>query len=126
MAEIAAIAFCVLMGGLAVFQGVLIAGAPLGRFAWGGQERVLSRGKRVGSAVSILLYVVFAVIVLERGNVVPTIGDPWIPAIGIWLLFAYFVLGVVMNALSRSRAERWTMAPLSLVLAALTFIVALS
>jgi len=50
----------------------------------------------------------------------------WLPAIGTWVLFAYFLLGVVMNALSRSRPERWTMAPLSLVLAALTLVVALS
>ena len=39
--QVAAIAACILMAALAVFQAALIAGAPLGRFAWGGQHDVL-------------------------------------------------------------------------------------
>jgi len=126
MTHAAALAFCALMAALAVFQVALIAGAPLGRFAWGGQDRVLPRAKRIGSAVSVLLYVLFAFIVLERADVIQVLSDSWLPAIGTWVLFGYFLLGVVMNALSRSKLERWTMAPLSLVLAVLTLVVALS
>ena len=54
-----------LLGGLAVFQVLLIAGAPLGRFAWGGQNAVLPARLRIGSAVSIVLYAVFAVLMLQ-------------------------------------------------------------
>ena len=126
MTHAAALAFCALLAGLTLFQVALIAGAPLGRFAWGGQDRVLPRGKRIGSAVSVLLYVLFAFIVLERADVIQVLSDSWLPAIGTWVLFGYFLLGVVMNALSRSKLERWTMAPLSLVLAVLTLVVALS
>jgi hypothetical protein len=126
MTHAAALAFCALMAGLTIFQVALIAGAPLGRFAWGGQDRVLPRGKRIGSVVSVVLYGVFAFMVLERGHVIRVLPDSWIPVTGIWVLFAYFLLGVVMNALSRSVPERWTMAPLSLVLAVLTLVVALS
>ena len=126
MTHAAALAFCALLAGLTLFQVALIAGAPLGRFAWGGQDRVLPRGKRIGSAVSVLLYVLFAFIVLERADVIQVLSDSWLPAIGTWVLFGYFLLGVVMIALSRSKPERWTMAPLSLVLAVLTLVVALS
>ena len=45
--------------------------------------------------------------------------------IATWVLFAYFALGIVMNAISRSPAERWTMTPTCLVLAACTLVVAL-
>lgn len=56
----------VILAGLAVFQVLLAAGRPLGRFAWGGQHDVLPPNLRTGSLVSILLYAVFAVIILER------------------------------------------------------------
>lgn len=49
---VAAIAFCVLMLALAVFQSALIAGAPIGQYAWGGRDRVLPRTKRIGSVTS--------------------------------------------------------------------------
>jgi hypothetical protein len=43
-----------------------------------------------------------------------------------WVLFAYFAVGVGMNVISRSRAERLTMTPVCAVLAAATLVVALS
>lgn len=53
MSAVAALAFTALMVALAVFQLALIAGAPLGHFVWGGADRVLPRGKRIGSVVSL-------------------------------------------------------------------------
>lgn len=126
MTTFAAIAFCVLMAALALFQLALIVGAPIGHLAWGGQDRVLPARKRVGSVISIVLYALFAIVVLQRAGLVSVIPVPAIVDIGIWVLFAYFVLGIVMNALSRSKPERWTMAPLCLVLAVLVLVVALS
>ncbi len=54
--------FCLLLAALAGFQAALLAGAPLGEYAWGGQHRVLPRRLRIGSAVAIVLYLLFAVI----------------------------------------------------------------
>jgi hypothetical protein len=122
----AAIAFCVLMAGLTLFQAALIAGAPLGHLAWGGQDRVLPVRKRMGSVISIGLYLVFVVVVMARAGLAEVIPWPAVTAVGIWVLAGYFVLGIALNALSRSRPERWTMAPLCAVLAALTLVVALS
>ncbi|WP_241984828.1 hypothetical protein [Cryobacterium adonitolivorans] len=122
----AAAVFCVLMAGLIVFQAALIAGAPLGHFAWGGQDRVLPIRKRLGSATSIGLYLIFAVLVLHRAGLADVIPWPGFVAITTWVLAGYFLLGIVLNAASRSRPERWTMAPLCAVLAGLTVLIALS
>lgn len=122
----AAVVFCVLMAGLVVFQAALIVGAPMGHFAWGGQDRVLPVQKRLGSVISIGLYLVFAVLVLQRAGVADVIPWPAVTGVAIWVLAGYFVLGIVLNGISRSRPERWTMAPLCAVLAGLTVIVALS
>jgi hypothetical protein len=51
---------CALLVGLTIFQVALIAGAPLGRMAWGGKHRVLPANLRIGKAVSIGVYALFA------------------------------------------------------------------
>jgi hypothetical protein len=126
MTEIAAIAACVVLAALAVFQGVLIAGAPIGRFAWGGQHDILPSRLRIGSLVSIVLYVVFAIVILERAGILamfgPLFGTAFAQVAG-WVLFGYFALGIVMNGISRSRPERNLMAPVSLLLAVLVLLV---
>lgn len=124
-AHTAAIAFCLLLGCLAVFQLALIAGAPLGRYAWGGGHERLPAGFRIGSAVSIAIYALFAAIVLQRAGIAPLLPDPAIASVGIWVIVGYLALGVVMNAISRSKPERMVMTPLALVLFLLALAVAL-
>ena len=111
---------------LTAFQLALIAGAPLGHFAWGGQDRVLPSSKRIGSAFSIVIYAIFAVIIAQRAGLIDVLPVPAIADIGIWVIVAYSVLGIGMNAISRSKPERYTMTPLCVALAALTLVVALS
>lgn len=125
MAQLSAIAATVILAALAVFQLALVFGAPLGRFAWGGAHRVLPAKLRIGSLVSIALYAVFAFVLLDRADVVSWLPDP-VSAVGAWVLFGYFVLGVVLNAISRSLRERLTMTPVTILLAALALVVALS
>jgi hypothetical protein len=125
MTEIAAIAACTILAALAVFQAALIAGAPIGRFAWGGQHDVLPPRLRVGSAVSIVLYAAFALVILERAGLATIFSSPGFVQVASWVLFGYFTLGILMNGISRSKPERNTMAPVSLVLAALVLLVAL-
>jgi hypothetical protein len=111
-----AVLACVLLAALAVFQGLLVAGAPLGALAWGGQHRVLPAGSRVGSAVSIVLYALIAVVVLQAAGVGTLVGAGVVD-LGIWVLVGYFALGIGMNAASRSRPERLVMTPVALLLA---------
>jgi hypothetical protein len=120
----AAIAACVILAALAVFQAALIAGHPLGRMAWGGQHEVLPRNLRIGSAVSIVLYAVFGYVALGKAGLVAPLGGQTVTAVAMWVLTGYFALGVVMNAISRSKPERLVMTPVALVLAVLYFVVA--
>jgi hypothetical protein len=120
-----ALVACLILACLAILQLALIAGAPLGRFAWGGKERVLSPGRRAGSAVVIVLYAIFALVILQAADVIAVVSA-LVGQVAIWVLTAYFFVGFVMNALSRSPSERAVMTPVSLALAALCLIVAVT
>jgi hypothetical protein len=119
-----ALALTVVLAALAVFQLALVLGAPLGRFAWGGQHRVLPARLRIGSAVSILIYAVIALIAWDRVGAIDLFPDAF-SQIAMWVIFAYFALGIVMNAISRSKQERYTMVPVTIVLAVLSFFIAM-
>jgi hypothetical protein len=120
----AAVVALVLLAALAVFQGFLVAGAPLGRFAWGGQHEVLPTGFRIGSVVSIALYAAFAVLILQAAGLISPLPDDFAD-VAIRVLTGYFVLGIAMNAISRSRAERRTMTPVVAILAVASLVLAL-
>jgi hypothetical protein len=119
-----ALALTVVLGLLAVFQLALALGAPLGRFAWGGQYRVLPARLRVGSAVSILVYALIVLVAWDRVGAIDLFGEP-VSEIAMWVIFAYFALGILMNAISKSRPERYTMVPVSIILAVLSFFIAM-
>lgn len=116
---------CFVLGALALFQASLAVGAPWGHFAWGGQHRVLPTRLRVGSLVSIVLYLAFMIILANRTGLLS-----WMPErpaqVVAWALVAYFALGVLMNAISRSRAERLTMTPVAVLLFACSFAIAMA
>ncbi|KGN40529.1 hypothetical protein [Knoellia aerolata] len=120
----AAVLLTVLLVLLALFQLALALGAPLGRFAWGGQHRVLPTGLRVGSALGIATYVLIAVLALDRTGAVDVLPDRF-SRVGMWVVLAYFVLGIGLNAASRSESERRVMVPVTVVLAALSLLVVL-
>lgn len=126
MTALSAVLACAILAGLAVFQGALITGAPLGRMAWGGQHQVLPTKLRIGSAVSIALYGLFAYVALAKaGLATPLISDGF-TSVFTWVLTAYFMVGVVMNGISRSKPERLVMTPVALVLAVLYLVLSLS
>lgn len=119
-----ALALTVVLALLAVFQLALILGAPLGRLAWGGQHRVLPPRLRIGSAVSLLIYGLIDVIAWDRVGAIDIFSAQF-SEVAMWVIFAYFALGIIMNAVSRSRPERYVMVPVSIVLAALSFLIAM-
>lgn len=126
MEETAAIAAVILLAALGAFQAAIALGAPLGRFAWGGQHRILPRRLRIGSVVSIVLYALMAIVLLDRAGVTSLLFSGSVARVLAWVLTGYLVIGVVMNAISRSKPERYTMTPLTIVLAVLSGIVAAS
>ncbi len=120
-----AIAFSVAIGLLTIFQIALAAGAPWGRFAWGGQQpgRLPVR-QRVGSAVTALVYVAIVLLALDRGGVIDVVPDG-VSQVGMWVAFGLLALGILPNAISRSKQERAVMTPVAAVLAVLALLVAL-
>lgn len=122
----AAVLVCLVLGALAVFQGLLVIGAPLGRFAWGGQHRVLPVSLRAGSLVAIVIYTLVATVVLARADLVSPGIPEGVVRTAIWVAVAYFFLGIGLNLASRSKPERSVMSPVSAVLCALCAVVALS
>jgi hypothetical protein len=120
----AAVLALALLAALAVFQGLLVAGLPLGRFAWGGRNEVLPVGLRIGSVVSVALYAAFAVLILQAAGRLALLPDGFV-GVAIWVLTGYFALGIVMNAISRSRPERLVMTPVVTVLAVACLVLAL-
>ena len=124
--QAAAIAACALLAVLAVFQAALIAGAPLGRFAWGGRHDVLPAKLRIGSATSIALYVLIAYVALAKAGVVPPLVSEGFTDVACWVLTGYFALGIVLNGISRSKPERLVMTPTVAVLTALYLVLSLN
>lgn len=121
---VAAILALVIILSLLLFQTALALGVPLGHFAWGGQHKVLPKNLRIGSAISIVVLAIFAAFIADKASILELIPNETAVSIGLWIMFAYFVVGVLMNSISRSKPERYTMAPLSSVLAICVFIIA--
>lgn len=122
---IASVVFVSVLCLLLVFQLALAFGAPWGQFAWGGQHRgTLPVGYRIASGLSILIYGFIGAIVLDRGGVVG-VFPPGFSTVAIWFVFGFLALGVLANAISRSKAERYAATPVALILAVLALLLAL-
>jgi hypothetical protein len=119
-----ALAATAILFALAAFQAQLAAGRPLGRFAWGGAHAVLPPALRIASTLSIVLYGVIALVLLDTADVVDPLPGGW-TGDAVWVLAGYFLVGVAMNAGSRSRDERRVMTPVALVLCLLCVAVAI-
>ena len=123
----AAVIASALLAVLSGFQLGLALGAPWGAAAWGGRNPgVLPAGLRVASAiVGIGIYPLFALVILAAGRL---IADDWLPVapeVAMWVATGFFLVGTLVNAISRSRIERiW--APVSLALAICSAVVALA
>ncbi|MGY4540970.1 hypothetical protein ACVWY0_000878 [Arthrobacter sp. UYNi723] len=126
LSQLAATTACVLLAALAVFQAALVAGAPLGRFAWGGQHNVLPTKLRIGSATSIILYVLFAYVALAKAGMAAPLVNQGFTDVFCWVLTAYFAVGIVLNGISRSKPERLVMTPALVILTVLYLAVSLN
>lgn len=115
-----------ILSALSVFQLALIAGKPLGRYAWGGQHSVLPKRLRIASVFSIVLYAVFGVFLANKAGFIGLIPDGSFLTTAMWVCTGYFTLGIGMNAVSRSKQERALMTPTAFMLAVVFLLVTLS
>lgn len=123
IAAIVALAVLIL---LTIFQLALIAKAPLGEFAWGGQYKVLPKKLRASSVVSILLYAIFALFISLKAGLLNLSDNTTVITVGMWIFTVYFFLGIIVNVISRSKKERLVMAPVSAILAVCFLLVTVS
>jgi hypothetical protein len=78
----------------------------------------------VGSIVSVLVYGLFAAVVLARAGLLETGVSEGFLRTATWIVVAYFFLGIGLNLASRSKTERAVMSPVAAVLCALCAVVA--
>jgi hypothetical protein len=123
--QVVAIICSVALLGLAAFQVVLLAGVPLARFAWGGEDHYLQPQHRRYALLAILGCLVGIAVALQGANlflVIPALAAQIACFVYVVLFFAAFIL----TARSRSLIERQVMLPVYVVLSALFLIVALA
>ncbi len=78
---------------------------------------------RVGSLVSIVIYIVIGWVILARAGQ-DSSGGHGILGVATWVVAGFFLLGAAGNLASRSRPERFVMTPVAVLLCALTVVVA--
>lgn len=123
---IAALIQAVIALGVAIFQIALVAGAPLGEYAMGGQHPGKLPGQfRVTAAVSAIIMVAQSGHYLAQAGILSPALSPGQNAIVNWFWFGFAVLGLIVNSISKSKKERNTWVPVLLVSAICTLLVAL-
>lgn len=124
-ARAAAMAAAVGLAGIVLFQLALVAGAPLGRAAWGGiHAGSLPTGWRVASGVAGLVWTAAALLLLRRGGWGPHAVPEALARWGTWTIFGLLLVGALMNIASASGWERYFWGPYALTVAGLCLLAA--
>ena len=102
---------------ISIMEIFLILGFPLGELTMGGQYKVLPPKLRIAAVFSIPLQIFAMIIVLQTGGHISFWFSEKIVKIICYVFGGYFSLNTVMCLLSRSKKEKYIMAPLALVAA---------
>lgn len=110
----AALLFCVIAG----FHAALVLGAPWGEYTQGGGTTgTLAPSGRIVAAASCVLSIAMAGAILSRVGQGPLGRRPArVTSVLAWFTTVYAVIGVVLNLITRSTAERALWAPVSILL----------
>ena len=109
----------VILGALAVFHVLMLAGALPSGIAWGGQAAGSPQTLRTLEVVGLVVTVVFAAAVAAKAGFIGSARVRGPARIMVWIMFGYFVLNVVGNLASASGVERAIFTPISAVVALL-------
>lgn len=119
---IGAIAF-----GIAALIYILIAlGLPLGEFAMGGKYKIMPTKLRIMIAVSVLIQLFAIMIILQTGEILPSLFSMKVNRILCYFFAIYLSLNSILNAFSKSKKERYTATPLSVLTAICFWITAIN
>ena len=118
MAVTAAWAAALLFGFVAAFHAAIVLGAPWGEYTQGGGTTgAMDMSGRIVAAVSCVISAAMAAAILGRVGRGPLRRfPPGATSVLAWFTMAYAVVGVVLNLITRSAAERALWAPVSIVL----------
>ncbi|MEY4639837.1 MAG: hypothetical protein RLY13_835 [Actinomycetota bacterium] len=112
---------------VSLFQLALVLGAPIGEYAFGGAHKgKLPVPYRIGSAVSILIYLATAGHYLAQAGVLDNLLPEHLNNLVNWLLVGLNAMSLVMNGISRSKKERNTWVPVALLLLICSIFIALN
>lgn len=124
MATVLTFALIGMLGLLAIFQIALAAGAPLGKFAWGGEHTTLPLNLRFGAISAVLRYAFIVFIALDRSGTIAVLPEEfsfWV----MWLIVAHLGFSVILSLLSKSKYEKMTLAPYTFAMGVLSLLIAL-
>ena len=125
-AIVAAYAFALATAVAVLFQIALALGAPWGHLAMGGRfPGKFPPAMRVTALVQAAVLALLAVTVAIKARLVLEHFYP-VSETAIWVVVAISVLSLIMNLVTPSRGERILWAPVALVLALSSLVVALS
>ena len=125
MPQVVAIICCVGLVGFAAFQVILLAGVPLARFAWGGEDHYLQPRYRPSAILTICGCLLGIFVALQGANiflVLPVLASQ----IACYAFAGLFFAAFILTARSRSLTERRVMLPFCVIVSALFLIVALA
>ena len=125
MAVTAAWAAALLFGVVAAFHAAVALGAPWGEYTQGGGTTgTLDSSGRAVAAASCMISAAMAAAILGRVGRGPLRrSSPRVTSMLAWFTMVYAVVGVVLNLITRSAAERALWAPVSTVLLGLVALV---
>jgi hypothetical protein len=111
---------------LAIFQIAITLGAPLGEYAYGGQNsKVLPRHLRIASVFSaILALAISGHYLAQLGVVNPLLPAPQNQLVN-WLVVGFMTVASVMNNISKSKKERMVFGSATLLMLSAALAVAL-
>jgi hypothetical protein len=105
--QILGIALSLFLLFFAIFQILLATGAPYGEAAWGGRQgKILPRNYRIASVFSCLFFIFSILVVLSATGTIDLFSSSFVDGY-MWFLTVYSGLGIIMNAISRSKIERY-------------------
>jgi hypothetical protein len=123
--QVVAIVCALALVAYAGYQVVLLAGVPLARFAWGGEDHYLQPQFRGYALLTILASLLGAFVALCGADLLRLLPQ-LVSAIACFVYTAALFAAFVLTARSRSPLERRVMLPAFVILSALFLIVALA
>lgn len=111
---------------VAIFQLLLALGAPFGEFTMGGKyPGRLPVKMRIAAIIQIAILFLFTATIMSKAGIAFNFLHD-IARYGVWVVFAFFIIGSVVNLTSSSKKEKFVMGPLNLVALFCSFMVAIN